>query len=355
MTVGVLVVGADVRGRGFGARAHVPAVEAVESLRLAGVCTARQLTADAAAAKWQTTGYADYRAALTDPEVALVTVAVRVALHREIVEAAIAAGRSVYCEWPLATGSREASELAAAAAAAGVATAIGTQGRFAPAVVAAREAVAAGEIGRVLSFQVEHQLARFPVDSDRWWLARDDHGSGALHVATAHATDTLEALLSPIAQIAGLEETRWPQDAYADTGESFEWTAADTVAYVARLADGTVGSALISNTADPPVGFSIRLLGEEGVLVLKAGGYASYAPAQVAIGRRGAATLSPLAIPEPALSLPPASPARNVALALSAFAAEGTAFRPNFEDAVRLHRVLEAIARSSREAVWVDV
>jgi predicted dehydrogenase len=355
MKAGVLVVGADPSGRGFGARAHVPAVEAAPGLRLVGVCTSREETARAAGTRWGTRAFADYREAIAHPDVELVTIAVRVALHAEIAEAAVEAGRPVYCEWPLATDSRTAASLADAAERGGVATAVGTQGRYAPAVVAARDALARGDVGRPLAFQVEHQLARFAVESDRWWLARDEHGSGALHVATAHATDTLESLLGPIVAIAGAEATRRPDDAYADTGEPFTWTAADTVAYTARLADGTIGSALVANVADPAPGFALRILGDEGVLQLDAPGYASYAPARLLVGRSGA-SLEPRGVSAPpGIPLPADNPARNVALALGAFAEQGASFRPAFRDAARLHRLLEAIVRSSAERVWVEV
>ena len=355
MTTGVLVIGADPSGRGFGARAHVPAVEAAPGLRLVGVCTSRDETARAAATRWSTRAFADYREAVGHPEVELATIAVRVALHAEIALCAVEAGTAVYCEWPLTTDSATAASLAEAAEQAGVATAVGTQGRFAPAVAAARDALARGDVGRVLAFQVEHQLARFAVESDRWWLARDEHGTGALHVATAHATDTLESLLGPIVAVAGAQATRRPDDAYADTGEAFAWTAADTVAYTARLADGTIGSALVANVADPAPGFALRILGDEGVLQLDAPGYASYAPARLLVGRSGE-RLSPVEVPDPpGLPLPADSPARNVALALGAFAEQRASFRPAFRDAARLHRLLEAIARSSAERVWVEI
>jgi predicted dehydrogenase len=352
---GVLVVGADPSGRGFGARAHVPAVEAAPGLRLVGVCTSREETARAAGMRWGTRAFADYREAIAHPEVELVTVAVRVQLHAEIAQHAIESGTAVYCEWPLATDSATATSLAESAERGGVATAVGTQGRYAPAVVAARDALARGDVGRPLAFQVEHQLARFAVESHRWWLAREEHGTGALHVATAHATDTLESLLGPIVEVAGAQATRRPDDAYADSGEAFEWTAADTVAYTARLADGTIGSALVANVADPAPGFALRVLGEEGVLQLDAPGYASYAPARLLVGR-SAGRLTPVDVPgPPGLPLPADSPARNVALALTAFAEQGASFRPAFGDAARLHRLLEAIARSSAERIWVEV
>lgn len=354
---GVAVVGADPSGRGFGARAHVRAVLAVDELRLAAVCTSRDETARAAAERWPgARGYADYRDAIADDAVAIVTIAVRVALHAEIAEAALAAGKPVYCEWPLALDAEAARELAEQARASGVAAAVGTQGRFAPAVRAAKRLLERGDVGRPLSFQLGHQLPRFGVESTRPWLAQEHEGSGALQVATAHASDTLQFLLGPIASIAGTRATRMPEDAYTDTGERFSWTASDNVAYVARLADGTIGSALVSNTADPAVGFWLRILCGEGQLLLRAPGYASFAPPRLFRASAGGDELAEVAVDRPdGIALDPTDPGYNVALALRSFAHEGPAFRPSFDDAVALHRLLDAIARSSAQNVWVDV
>ena len=54
-------------------------------------------------------------------------------------------------------------------------------------------------------------------------------------------------------------------------------------------------------------------------------------------------------------SLPEDHPGKNVARALNAFAqsiSSGARFRPDFEDGVALHRLLDAVARSSRLHTW---
>ena len=178
---GVVVIGADPSGRGFGARAHVPAVLALRDAHLAAICTAHNETARAAAKRWGAPrAFADYRDAIADETVDVVTIAVRVGLHVEIAEVALAAGKPVYCEWPLALDSAQAGRLAEAARVAAVPAAVGTQGRFAPAVREARRLLERGDIGRPLSFLTGQLLPRFPVESQRAWLAREEQGSGAL-------------------------------------------------------------------------------------------------------------------------------------------------------------------------------
>lgn len=347
----VLVIGADPSGEGWGGRAHVPAVLAHPDLELVAVCTARPETAARAAMRWRVPrAYSDFQQAVADPDVDLVTIAVRVPLHAAVARAAIAAGKSIYCEWPLARTSGEAAALAAEARASGVRAAVGLQARFSPAVRRAREALAGGELGRPLSYTAVQALSSFAVPSDRAWLARDEDGSGALHVATGHVLDLVEYLLAPVTHVAGACATVASEDAYSDTGEPFRWSAADTVAATALLADGTLGTIFVTYRADPPGGFSLRVFCEDGTLEVVAPGYVSFTPGTVRVAHKAGPQLArvpPLPTPVDGLELDESSPGSNVARALGELAAarrEGRRFEPAFDDAVRLHALLEKIS-----------
>src|SRR3954453_20328958 len=67
----------------------------------------------------------DWREAVTDPAVDVVDIVTPNFLHREIAMAAIAAGKHVYCEKPLALTASEAKEMYEAAEAAGIKTLVG--------------------------------------------------------------------------------------------------------------------------------------------------------------------------------------------------------------------------------------
>jgi len=352
------VVGADPTGRGFGPRAHIPGVLATPGLELFAVCTAHEETARAAAERWGAKRwYANFEAMCSDPDVDMVTVSVRVRLHRPVVEAALASGKTVYCEWPLGLDSDEAGAMAGRASERGIANGVGTQGRFSPAVRLVKERLACGDIGRPLTFAATQQLSRFAVDEDRGWLARQEEASGALHVAAGHVTDTVRYLLGDVAEIAGLRTIEAPEGRYADTGGSFTWTAPDVVAYVCRLVDGTPGAAHITNLATPSAGFTLRIFGDEGSLTVAAPGYISFARARVSLGAPDG-RMRELEIPESyrqGIDLPDEHPGLNLGLALQALvsvAASGERFRPDFADAHSLHRVIEGIARSSDEGTW---
>jgi predicted dehydrogenase len=71
---------------------------------------------------------------VSQPDIDVVAVTVKVPHHRELVSAALAAGKAVYCEWPLGRDLDDARPMAALAAEQGVRTAVGLQARQAPAV-----------------------------------------------------------------------------------------------------------------------------------------------------------------------------------------------------------------------------
>jgi predicted dehydrogenase len=358
--IGTLVVGADPSGRGFGARAHLPAVLGLPDLRLAAVCTSRPETARAAAERWGAARwYADYREAVADDDVELVTVSVRVRLHRQVVLAALEAGKAVYCEWPLGLSSEDAEPMARLARERSLPCMVGTQGRFSPAARLAREILRRGDIGAPLSYQASQLLPKFDVHSSRWWYAHEDEASGALYVATAHVLDTVQALLGPVEGVCGARDTLSPRGRYADTGEEFRWEASDTVALVARHG-AVLGSALVANTATPSAGFTLRILGEEGQLLLTAPDYISFgAPTlRVACGGGAFEEQTPPLDLRRGTTLDDGDPGLNVALALAALAdvvREGGSVEPSFDEALRMHRLVEAVARSSDGGGWETV
>ena len=148
------IVGATVTpgGSGWGANAHVPALQALPNFELKAVCTAHAETARASAEKFGADlAFHDINQMAAHPEVDLVTVVVRVPWHKELVLAAIGAGKPVCCEWPLGAHLTEAKEMADAAKSARLPTLVGLQAQSDPAVMYARDLVANGEIGDIVS------------------------------------------------------------------------------------------------------------------------------------------------------------------------------------------------------------
>ena len=142
----------------------------------------------------------------------MVAVATRVPDHRELLLAALAAGKHVYSEWPLGAGLQQAGEIADAARSAGVKHAIGLQLRASPAVRAARDILASGVLGRVLSVSVLSTTAGFGPDVPPQLAYLEDSAAFAnmVTIQSAHTLDLLIALGGPLKFMTALASRQFP-------------------------------------------------------------------------------------------------------------------------------------------------
>lgn len=119
-TIGVGIIGGSQGG--WASISHIPALKALPDFELRAVSTSRQESANAAGKEFGVEAAFDNHAdLLAHPGVDVVVVAVKVPHHRELISAAIDAGKTVYAEWPLALNLAEATELTRRAEAAGFA------------------------------------------------------------------------------------------------------------------------------------------------------------------------------------------------------------------------------------------
>lgn len=212
-------------GSGFMGRAHVLGYAA--AARAFGTTADFELTviADAtpelAEAAARDLGFAastgDWRDLINDPEIALIDIAAPTALHREIALAAVAAGKHVYCEKPLAPTAQEALEMAEAAETAGVKTQVGFNYLANPMFALARDMIAAGELGGIYSYRGIH-AEDYMSDPDAPYTFRHEAGGGALADIGSHALATAEFLLGPIAKVMGDCRTLVPERKDAQGG-----------------------------------------------------------------------------------------------------------------------------------------
>jgi predicted dehydrogenase len=112
---------------------HVPAINDLPGLKLAAVATRNEQSArDAAEAFGADRWFSDPFAMIADDDIDIITIAVKVPAHRELVLAALQAGKAVFCEAPLGRTVAETEEMASAVGA--LHSAIGLQGRLNPSV-----------------------------------------------------------------------------------------------------------------------------------------------------------------------------------------------------------------------------
>ena len=158
-----------------------------------------EAAAKAAAALGFARSTSDWRALVVDPDIDVINVTAPNALHKDMALAAIAAGKHVYCEKPLAPVVADAREMAEAAETAGVKTQVGFNYLCNPMVGLARDMIASGELGEIRGYRGVH-AEDYMADADGPFTFRHDPaGGGALADIGSHALATAEFLMGPAA------------------------------------------------------------------------------------------------------------------------------------------------------------
>ena len=244
-------------GYGFMGRAHSNAYRQVGRffdlpfepvLKVASARTPAALEAFAARWGWQETD-TDWRRVVQRPDVDLVDICTPNSSHREIALAALAAGKMVACEKPLAMDAREGAEMVAAAEAAGRPTMVWFNYRRVPAMALARQLVDEGRIGRPYHLR-SRWLQDWTISPDvpqggaaLWRLERATAGSGVTGDLLAHSIDQAMWLNGPIDSVAAVTETFVTERELQDRpGVRRPVEIDDASAFLARFANGSLGT-----------------------------------------------------------------------------------------------------------------
>ncbi|MFG1607569.1 Gfo/Idh/MocA family protein [Actinoplanes sp. NPDC049265] len=205
-------LGVAVAGFGWMGRVHTQAYLRVPhhypalGLRPVLVAVADEVPGRAASAAAQY-GFAaaadDWRALSADPRIQAVSITAPNFLHREMGVELARAGKHIWIEKPVGLTSDDAAAVAGAARDAGVHGAVGFNYRNAPAVEAARDLIAAGDIGTVTHARCRFfsDYAAHPEGALSWRFERARGGSGVLGDLAAHAADLIRFLLGEITSL----------------------------------------------------------------------------------------------------------------------------------------------------------
>lgn len=150
----------------------------------------------------------NWRDLLDDPEIQIIDITTPNRLHREMALAAIAAGKHVYCEKPLAPKADEAREMTQAAEKAGVITQVGFNYLKNPMLALAKRLIDGGQIGDIRSFRGIHAEDFMTDDRNPWtWRLDPAEGGGALADLGSHIFATARYLVGPIVSLMADVET----------------------------------------------------------------------------------------------------------------------------------------------------
>ena len=373
-------MGAKIRigliGSGFMGKAHALGFRAVSAVFEMPVEPVLEMLADidagAATSAARKLGFArstgDWQALVRDPEVDMVDITTPPMLHHRMALAAAAAGKHIYCEKPLAPSAALAKEMADAAERAGLKTQVGFNYLKNPMLALARDVIASGELGEIVSFRGIH-AEDYMADATTPWHWRLDPAGGGGVVADlgSHIIAIARFLLGPIDAVCAQLETVIKQRPVRTGARDMRPVEVDDIARALvrfrRGCHGTIEASWLSQGRKMQIEFEV--VGSHGTLfftqerfnelrlyragadgsrngfrtILAGPEHAPYGSFCVAPGHQlGFNDLKTIEI-------------RDYLLAIAGEPVRGPDFREGWE----VQKVVEAMIRSSRERDWVAV
>jgi predicted dehydrogenase len=154
-------------------------------------------------------GTADWREVVEDPAVDVVVIAAPNMLHVELVEAAAAAGKHVFCEKPVGGTPEQTVRAEKAVRDAGVINGVGYNYRWAPLVRYAAQLIADGRLGEITNYRGRFfsMYGSDPLGVLSWRFLVDQAGYGVTTDLMSHSVDLAHMLLGPITRVMGTTET----------------------------------------------------------------------------------------------------------------------------------------------------
>lgn len=348
-------------GGGFMGRVHTAAARAAGA-NVVAIASSSVASAERAARELSIGQvFATAQELIDDPQIQVVHICTPNNSHAALAKAALAAGKHVVCEKPLATSVDEAAELVELAEASGLVAAVPFIYRYHPLVREARARVAAGEVGRVLSVRGSYlqDWLLDPTDNN-WRVSSEDGGSSrAFADIGSHLVDLMEFVLGDrIASISSVAKTVHP------VRGGVEVKTEDEAAVLFQTHGGVIGTLFVSQVAP----------GRKNRLFIDISGtqesieFNQESPETLWIGRRSGSILLPrddsqMHPDAVRLSVVPsghpmgyvdafAGFARDVYAAIRGQQPEGL---PVFADGLRASKVTAAVLNASAAQSWIEI
>ncbi len=241
-------------GYGFMGRAHANAIRQVphffrESRRpvLQAVCGRDEGACRAFASAWDAAHVeTDWRRLVEREDVDAVDICTPNDSHMEIALAAIANGKMVLCEKPIALDGDQGRRMVEAVESAGLPNLVWFNYRFLPAVTLARNIVAAGELGKVFHYRANF-LQDWTISAEvpqggtgLWRLDAKVAGSGVTGDLLAHCIDTARWINGEIVSVSAMTDTFVKERVHTATGRKEPVGIDDACAFLARFANGSM-------------------------------------------------------------------------------------------------------------------
>ncbi|MBC7813159.1 MAG: Gfo/Idh/MocA family oxidoreductase [Burkholderiales bacterium] len=223
----------------------------------------------------------DWHEVIAHPDVEVVNIATPNNLHVEIVKAAAAVGKHIFCEKPVGRTPEETAEIEAIARSAGVLAFVGFNYRWAPLVRHAKKLIDGGKLGDLTQFRGRFfsMYGSNPYGLLSWRFDEASAGYGVLGDIMSHATDMALMLAGPIKRLVSNQHTFIPERPKPIPGTGTHYsvgragdptypvTNEDYIGALVEFENGIRGTLEVSRTIFGPKNeFAFELNGTKGAL-----------------------------------------------------------------------------------------
>jgi len=332
-------------GVGYGQHVHVPAFRSDRRVSVDAICASTVGRAQAVAERLGIPrAFGDWRELVSDPQLDIVSISVPPLLQAEIAVAAAAAGKHVLAEKPLATSTADARRMAESVQGAHVVGAVDFEFREILAFLKARSLLGEGAIGRLrhvyLTWRVETLAHR---EGKTSWKREPHLGGGTLNLFGSHA---LDFVLWTFGDVRRVSARLWTPGQGGADSRAEAWM---------EIGDGLPVSMSLASDMPQGSGYRVEIYGDNGSLTLE-NSTSDYATGFVLTLRRPGESSRVVEV----AALPEGTDGRIAATAgivrrfLDAVETGGAA-SPDFEDGLRVQRLIDAIREADRVGTWQNL
>jgi predicted dehydrogenase len=347
------LVGASAKG-GWSPVAHIPALKALKNVKLAALCTSQPESAKEASVAFKIErAYHKVSDLVNQPDIDIISTVVKIPNHYEVVQAALKAGKHVYCEWPLGANLQETEELTELAHAKGLTTAIGLQGYQAPEFLYLKKLLDEGWFGQVVSVKMTMQTkASSERMSKQAWEEEKHRKATLFSIVGGHTLFYLAHIFGGISEVAGQLTTQLKELTLKDSGKKVKNDVPDQISIQGLLNGEIPFASQISAVPHHSNGWRLEVHGTEGTIKASSKMLPQITPIKI-MGAKGDNELINMEVPIELVKFNylPEGPAGNVGRNYGSMVEaieHGSEFHPNFDDALKMHKLLHTIEESDQ-------
>ena len=356
-TLGIGLVGYGMIGKVHALAYHdIPVIYpgVLPRIKLSAVCTTNERSAQSAA---RDGGFDSWTTSIdelaTRKDVDVIDVCVPNFAHRDIILAALKAGKHVIVDKPLARNAAEAQEIARAVAIAKVQLGMVFNYRFVPALTLAHKMIADGTLGTIYHFYFDylHSGYQNPNRAMSWRLRHSQSGGGAIVDLGSHMIDLARFLLGEFSEAKLTTKTYVTERPTSANSPKLEPVDVDDAAWLhAKMQSGAQGTLFVTRFATGAVDdMNVHICGERGSLKfsLQDGNVLNYFDAEAKAATQGWTRINTATQYEGAVVPPPRSilgwnrtHTENIYQFLRSLTHEQP-IAPDVTDGLRVHQIIE--------------